>query len=206
MDELIQSLIESGTLRTRSIIKAFRRIDRADFVRPEDAPAAYADEALPIGHGQTISQPTVVAFMLELLQPKEGDSILDVGSGSGWTTALLGQMVGANGEVRGVEIVPELVEFGQRNLVKYDCPNVEIVQAHENELGLPEDAPFDKILISAAAEEVPRRLLDQLANGGRMVVPVGNDVWLFKKSATGEFENKKFEGFAFVPLLNKENE
>ena len=204
MDELVRQLIESGTLRTRAIIKAFRRIDRADFVRPEDKLAAYADEALPIGFGQMISQPTVVAFILELLQPEEGESILDVGAGSGWTTALLGELVGADGEVHGVEIIPELVEFGQRNLAKYNSSHIEIVQAHENELGLPEDAPFSKILVSAAADEVPRRLLDQLDNGGRMVVPVKHDVWLFKKSATGEFENKKFEGFAFVPLLDKE--
>ena len=155
---------------------------------------------LPIGFGQTISQPFTVAFMLKLLSPQEGDKVLDVGCGSGWTTALLANLVGKTGKVFGVEIIPELVEFGRKNLAKYNFPNAEIVQAGA-ELGLPSEAPFDRILVSAAAEEIPETLLRQLKAPGVMVLPVKNVIVQIKKDATGEISKKEFPGFAFVPLV-----
>ena len=109
---LIDSLIKEGWLKTPRIIKAFREVKRVDFLPKEIKDLAELNEALSIGYGQTISQPLVVAFMLELLQPQPGDKILDVGSGSGWTTALLAQIVGQKGKVIAIDIIPELVEFG----------------------------------------------------------------------------------------------
>lgn len=200
MDKLVQYLIERGILQSAEIVSVFRSIDRADFVRPEDRGRAYMDMPLSIGFGQTISQPTTVALMLEWLQPEHGDMILDVGSGSGWTTALLASAVGEKGRVWGVETVPELTAFGRQNLAKYRFPWAEIIQTHDTP-GLQERAPFDKILVSAAAPSVPPELSRQLKIGGDMVIPVKDAVWHMHKLSEKKFKIKKFEGFAFVPLV-----
>ena len=160
---------------------------------------AYKDYPLPIGYGQTISQPFTVTFMLELLAPQKGDKVLDVGSGSGWTTALLAVLVGEKGKVFGVEKIPELVEFGQENLAKYNFANAKIIQAGA-ELGLPSEAPFDRILVSAAADEIPKSLVSQLKTPGILVLPVKDTIIQIKKTATGEIFQRVFPGFAFVPL------
>lgn len=200
-EALVEHLIESGALKTPALIDAFYAIDRADFVRPEYAHEVYGDYPLPIGGGGTISQPSTVAFMLELLAPARGDTILDVGSGSGWTTALLVHVVGAKGRVWGVEIVPELVKFGQENLTKYDVPQAHIVAVRDNTLGLPKRGPFDKILVSAAAQELSDELIAQLKPGGRLVIPINNSVWKIEKRPDGSIKQKEFSGFVFVPLI-----
>ncbi|MBI3983759.1 protein-L-isoaspartate(D-aspartate) O-methyltransferase [Candidatus Microgenomates bacterium] len=196
--ELTQEL-KSQVLRTPEIIEAFEKVDRASFVSTEYLAYAYTDRPLPIGAGQTISQPYTVAFMLELLEPTAGQRILDVGSGSGWTTALLGQIVGRKGKVIGLEVVTELIEFGQANLAKYDLPQAEIRLAGRS-LGLAEEAPFDRILVSAAADKLPATLVDQLEIGGIMVAPVRSSVWKVIKTEPDRFEREEYPGFAFVPL------
>lgn len=197
---LITQLRTAGVLRTPEIIGAFTEIDRKDFVRPEDQDAAYEDRPLLIGCGQTISQPYTVAFMLEELEPRPGHHILDVGSGSGWTTALLGRIVGKGGDVVGTEIVPELASFGQENLAKYPELNATIKEAGDT-FGAPDDAPFDRILVSAGNTELPQELVEQLKIGGVMVIPVGTAIWKIIKTSETEFETEKHEGFAFVPLI-----
>ena len=199
-DALIEKLIADKMLKSEEIIEAFRRIDRADFVPEEYGDEAYGDYPLPIGRGQTISQPSTVAFMLELLRPVEGDRILDVGSGSGWTTALLAQIVGSKGRVWGLELLPELAKFGSENLAKYDFSNAKIQQAGEI-VGLPGEAPFDKILVSAAGQEIPKELINQLKVGGRMVIPVQNSVWKIDKISKAKVDKQEFPGFVFVPLI-----
>ena len=129
---LVEKLKVDGFLKMPAIISAFQKIDRADFVLPQYSNEAYEDYPLPIGHGQTISQPATVAFMLELLQPKIGEKILDIGAGSGWATALLAEIVGKDGKVYGLEIISELVEFGKNNLGKYNFNNAEILLAGKN--------------------------------------------------------------------------
>jgi protein-L-isoaspartate(D-aspartate) O-methyltransferase len=160
---------------------------------------AYGDYPLPIGFGQTISQPTTVALMLELLQPHKGDKILDVGSGSGWTTALLAR-IAESGPVYGVEIVPELVAFGAKNLGKYGFRNASIAQAGK-ELGLPREAPFDRILVSASSSDLPESLVKQLKVGGTMVIPIGDSVFRIVKKTEKDIEEEEFPGFLFVPLI-----
>lgn len=196
---LADHLIRSGVLKTPEIVAAFRSVDRADFVPERYRAEAYRDYPLLIGSEQTISQPTTVAFMLELLQPRPGDRVLDVGSGSGWTTALLAHIVGTGGRVIGLEIVPELVKFGRKNLARYQFAHVEIRQAG-NAIGLPDEAPFDKILVSAAADEIPRELTSQIKAGGRLVIPVRGSVWKIEALASGALRREEFPGFAFVPL------
>ncbi|MBI2098367.1 MAG: protein-L-isoaspartate O-methyltransferase [Candidatus Wildermuthbacteria bacterium] len=200
MDKLIQHLRDVGVLKEPNIIAAFGAIDRKDFVLPEYRDAAYEDYPLPISSGQTISQPYTVAFMLELLQPKSGEKILDVGSGSGWTTALLAHIVGSKGHVYGTEIIPELVAFGQRNLAKYRLPQARIVQAHKK-LGMPKKAPFDKILASATASSLPKELVQQLKIGGILVIPVREDILRVRKISETKTDIQKFPGFTFVPLI-----
>ena len=193
-------MISAGVLNSKDIIKAFENIDRSDFIKPEYISEAYEDYPLPIGQGQTISQPTTVAFMLELLQPKRGHKILDVGSGSGWTTALLAQIVGRKGKVIGTEIVSDLVKFGQQNLAKYDLPQAKIVKS--NLVGYPEEAPYDRILVSASANKLPKELIEQLASDAIMVLPIESSIFKIK-AKKGKIETEEFPGFSFVPLRNQ---
>jgi len=166
---------------------------------------AEVDEAMSIGQVQTISQPLVVAFMLELLGPKEGEKILDVGSGSGWTSALLSEIVGEKGKVIAVELVPELKEFGEKNAAKYDFAEKGIVEfvCCDGSKGYEKEAPFDKILASASARRLPEAWKKQLKVGGRIVTPINSSIWLFIKKGENEFEEKEHPGFVFVPLIEK---
>ncbi len=189
---LIDSLIEEGWLKTSRIIEAFRKIKRADFL-PEDMKGmAELNEALPIGYGQTISQPLVVAFILELLQPRENDKILDIGSGSGWTSALLAEIVGEKGKVIAIELIPELMEFGKKNIEKYnfikkgvvECLCADGSKGYPNIASRPEFAEgFDKILASASAGELPMAWKEQLKVGGMIVAPIGTSIWSFLKKS-----------------------
>jgi protein-L-isoaspartate(D-aspartate) O-methyltransferase len=197
--ELIDHLIKRRVLVTRSIIDALSKMDRINFIRPEDLNRAYMDNPLSIGYGQTISQPYTVVFMLELLQPEKGNKVLDIGSGSGWTTALLAYIVQKEGSVLGMEKASDLVKFGKSNIEKYNFTNAKIVQSGE-ELGKPEEQ-FDRILVSAAAREVPDELVNQLKIGGRMVIPVQSSIYKVDKVSEDQVEKDENYGFSFVPLI-----
>lgn len=199
---LAEFLVSMGVLKSPRLINAFEEIDRNEFVPKRLEPLAYSDQALPIGHEQTISQPYTVAFMLELLDPGQGHKILDVGSGSGWTTALLAQVAGRSGRVIGLERIPELVEMGQVNLRRVNVDSAEIRQAKKDVIGLPQQAPYDRILVSAAAETVPDELVDQLSVPGKMVIPVRDCIVLVEKDSSGGLSTETFRGFVFVPLIS----
>ena len=205
---LTDSLIKEGWLKTPRIIEAFKEIKRIDFLTEDLKDLAELNEALPTGYGQTISQPLVVAFMLEQLDPQPGDKILDVGSGSGWTSALLAEIVGEKGKVIAIEIIPELVEFGKQNMAKYNFIEKGIVEFiyGDGSKGYQKEAPFDKILASASAEKLPPAWKEQLKIGGRIVTPIGSSIWLFIKNSAQKgfvFEEIEYPGFAFVPLIEK---
>ncbi len=201
MDELVDMLVDEGTLRTPHIIDAFRAVDRAKFVPDEEKAHAHADYPLRIGYQQTISQPTTVAFMLELLQPQQAESVLDIGAGSGWTTALLAYIVGEHGSVLGLERVEELVAYGQSNIAPFQFSQARIERAG-TELGRPSEAPFDRILVSAAAHAFPHELVSQVREGGVLVVPVREAIWRIERVEHQPLI-QKFEGFAFVPLIEE---
>ena len=201
MGELANQLKKEGWLKTPQIIEAFKQVSRADFVASGMKAFAFVNKALPIGWGQTISQPSVVAFMLELLEPKEGEKILDIGAGSGWTTVLLGKIVGPTGKVIGIEVNYDVAKFGRSNIEKYNLPNVEYI-CQNGYLGYKEEAPFDKILISAALaeKELPPALKKQLKVGGIIVTPIKSSIFKFEKTS-GKFKEEEFKGFVFVPFI-----
>ncbi len=224
---LIENLIQEGWLKTPRIIEAFKKIKRVDFLPEDLKDLAELNEALPINYGQTISQPLVVAFMLEQLQPQRGEKILDIGSGSGWTSALLAYIVSSGelneklGKVIAIDIIPELVEFGRKNVAKYNFIEKGIVEfiCADGSIGYPKEAPFDKILVSATAERLSPAWKEQLKIGGRIVTPIGSSIWLFVKKSEKKgdepsvhlhsaqkgfvFEEIEYPGFAFVPLVTK---
>ncbi len=176
----------AGSMTEHSrVIAAMADVPRARFLPDDVRSHAALDQPLPIGHGATNSQPWTVQFMLELLRVPEGAAVLDVGSGSGWTTALLAELVGPKGSVLGVEVVPELVAFGRANLAGLNLPWARIESATAGQLGAPESAPFDRILVSADAHEIPAELEQQLAVGGRMVVPASGVMWIVDREHDG---------------------
>ncbi|WP_415408074.1 protein-L-isoaspartate O-methyltransferase [Sulfurovum sp. CS9] len=198
--ELIDSMILRGMLDSPHIIDAFREVDRKYFVPESFEDHIYIDAPLPIGNNQTISQPSTVAFMLEKLEPGEGDKVLDIGSGSGWTTALLCHIVGDKGSVTGLERMDALVDQGEENLAKLQFGSHCRIQRAGAKLGLPGEQ-FDRILVSASADEIPEELFLQLKIGGILVIPVRNSIFKFKKVSDTYVEREEFYGFVFVPLI-----
>lgn len=206
--ELVDELIVKGVLRTPRIIDAFRHIDRADFVPEHLKKDAYVNAPLPLGYKQTISQPFTVALMLELLRPQAGDKILDVGSGSGWQTALLAHIVSKKegGKVIGIELVSELYEWSIKRISTYNYITSGIAQmycrnAHD---GFLQEAPFDKIIAAASLQEIPHAWKQQLIIGGRLVAPVRSSLMLLLKKDGNEFEEREYPGFVFVPFIPHE--
>lgn len=207
--ELVKELKVRGVLKTPAIVRAFSAVDRADFVTEGQKFFAYADEPLPIGEGQTISQPYTVAFMFELLAPKAGEHIFDVGHGSGWSSALLAHIVGEKGKVYAMEIIPSLCRFGKGNVKKYPelAEHIEFFcKSAEN--GLPkiakESGGFDGIIAAAEVSEVPSAWREQLKTRGRLVYPKDGSLWKETKQKDGSFEKEETPGFIFVPFVEKD--
>jgi len=208
-NELIEKLKNQGYLRTSRIIEAFLEINREDFILSENDSDAYEDFPLPIGHQQSISQPKTTAFMLELLEPKPGEKILEIGSGSGWQATLLGFIVGETGEVHSLEIIPGLSKFATNNTNKYGLIKNGIVKYYirDGSRGYSKESPFDKIIISAATDALPKEIFEQLKVGGKLVAPVGppaaQDIVMIEKHGedSQDYKEERFSGFNFVPLI-----
>lgn len=172
---------------------------RAAFLPPPVQHLAETDRPVMIGWKSTNSQPSTVARMLELLDVQPGDRVLDVGSGSAWTTAMLAGLAGAEGSVIGVEIVTELVQYGRERLAA-EGVDAEIRRADLGVLGLPDEGPFDRILVSAAARTLPDPLVEQLAEGGRLVVPVDGVMTVIDIDGGQPRRRQDAGGYSFVPL------
>jgi protein-L-isoaspartate(D-aspartate) O-methyltransferase len=199
---LVSKLVKARILKTPDIIRAFNKVDRANFMPEHIKQLGASDTALPIGFGQTISQPTTVAFMLERLHPQAGDKALDIGFGSGWTTALLAELVGKTGQVFSIEIVEKLYHFGKENVKKAGYKNTSFFLG-SGTLGLPKLAPFDRILVSAAASQIPLNFKKQLDIGGRLIIPIGNvtqTLTLVERKNKNQFAEEHYPGFMFVKL------
>jgi protein-L-isoaspartate(D-aspartate) O-methyltransferase len=201
-ERMVIETIERRGITDEDVLDAMRAVPRHLFVPEGDQDYAYGDHPLPIGYGQTISQPYIVALMTELLELKEGDKVLEVGTGSGYQAAILGEIPGI--EVYTIEIIPELAASAQERLVDLGYTEIHCMEA-DGYFGWPEYAPFDAIIVTAAPDHVPQPLVDQLAEGGRMVIPVGppggyQTLWKLVKQPDGEVKNYNMGGVAFVPL------
>lgn len=191
-----------GYLKTRRIIDAFLKFERKYFVPKSLAIMANANHPLPIGSGQTISQPLTVAFMVELLEPKEENKILEIGGGSGWQTAILSDIVGENGHVYAFEIIKSLADFGQKNLKRFNLKNV-TYKCKDTSLGYMKKAPYDRIISGAAFVGIPQSLKEQLKVGGILVAPTQeDDIRKIKRISKEEFAEEIIPGFVFVPVTS----
>ncbi len=188
---------------SEQVLQAMMRVPRHLFVRESDAAHAYKDYPLSIGHRQTISAPHMVAIMCTLLDVREGMSILEIGAGSGYHSAMLAELTGSTGKVYSVERIPELLKFARSNLHDAGYHNV-VVTAGDGTLGLPEYAPYDRITVACAAPAIPPPLIEQLKPGGKMVIPIGEsaqDLYLVHKNDV--ISKEKSGGVVFVPLIGE---
>ena len=203
-EEMVREQIEARGVGQREVLRVMRAVPRHLFVPPEMAPQAYRDHPLPIGEGQTISQPYIVAFMTELLEVDRTLRVLEIGTGSGYQAAVLSPLVKT---VYTIEIVRPLGEQATKRLKDLGYKNVE-VRIGNGYLGWPEQAPFDRIILTAAPPSIPKALIEQLKPGGRLVAPVGQpflgrDLVVLEKSPSGKTTTRTVLPVAFVPMVNR---
>jgi len=202
-ESMVREQLEARDITDTLVLQVMRSVPRHEFVLKEYRPWAYNDRALPIGEGQTISQPYIVAYMTQILGVQAGERVLEIGTGSGYQAAILSEL---GGEVYTIEIVEKLgLEAKKRlNRLKYKNVNVRIGDGYN---GWPEAAPFDAIMVTAGAEELPETLMEQLAEGGRMVIPIGphggvRQLTLITRS-NGKFKSEKLMAVRFVPFIRQ---
>lgn len=206
-EELVQSLRRRGYIESSEVAEAFRKVPREKFVPSKVKTNAYADRPLSIGEGQTISAPSMIAIMLEVLEVEKGQKILEIGTGSGYNAALLAEIVGEEGEIYSIERLQGVADFGRKNLEETGYDQVEVV-VKDGTKGYEEKAPWDRVIITACAPEVPDILVDQLSVGGSLVAPVGKyyrsqKLLEIKKIGEEETETNEHGSCAFVPLVGE---
>jgi len=199
-ETMVSSQMEARGIKDAATLAALRKTPRHQFVANNHAANAYDDNPLPIGYGQTISQPYIVAYMTEIVKPRAGDKILEIGTGSGYQAAILGEIVN---KVFTVEIIPELGKQAAARLKNLAYKNIEVKIA-DGYHGWQEHAPFDAIVVTAAAEYIPPPLKDQLKDGGRMIIPVGSpymtqQLMLIEKKGN-KYQTKSMMPVRFVPF------
>lgn len=204
-ERMVIETIEKRGITDEHVLKAMRTVPRHLFVPEDQRDHAYGDYPLPIGYGQTISQPYIVALMTQLLELKEGDKVLEIGTGSGYQAAILAEIPGV--DVYTIEIIPALAKSARERLESLGYKSIHCKEG-DGYYGWPEHAPFDAIIVTAAPDHVPQPLVDQLAEGGRMVIPVGppgsyQTLWKFVKRPGGELQAFNMGGVAFVPLTGE---
>jgi protein-L-isoaspartate(D-aspartate) O-methyltransferase len=200
-DAMVDEQIRARGIEAPAVLNAMRKVPRHQFVPPQVRHMAYNDHPLPIGSGQTISQPYIVAYMTEAAEISPRDKVLEIGTGSGYQAAILGEVAR---EVYTIEIIPELAERARNTLADLGYANVHVM-AGNGYLGWPEHAPFDAILVTAAPDQVPQALVDQLGLGGRMVVPVGDfvqNMMIIEKTRNGVVKRQTIP-VRFVPMTGK---
>jgi protein-L-isoaspartate(D-aspartate) O-methyltransferase len=199
--QMVQQQLMGRGISEQRVLDAMAKVPREEFVAPESRVASYEDGPLPIGYGQTISQPYIVAFMTEQLRPKSSDRVLEVGTGSGYQAAILAELVS---EVYSIEIVEPLAKNAEATLQRLGYKNVHI-KFGDGYKGWPETAPFDAIIVTCAPDKVPQSLVDQLKEGGRMVIPVGDrfaqQLYLLEKK-NGQLKQSATLPVRFVPMTS----
>lgn len=198
---MVEQQIKARGIESETVLQAMSKVPRHRFVPAPQASLAYEDHPLPIGYGQTISQPLIVSYMTEAAEISAKDKVLEIGTGSGYQAAILAELAE---EVYSVEIIPELAASAGRVLTELGYKNVH-VKTGDGYLGWPEHAPFDAIVVTAAPDHIPQALVDQLALGGKMVIPVGaanQQMVIVTKTRDGIVEQKTFP-VRFVPMVSK---
>ena len=199
--QMVEQQIRSRGIADKAVLKSMSKVERHRFVPASQWDSAYIDSPLPIGEGQTISQPFIVAYMTEAAELSPSEKVLEIGTGSGYQAAILGEIAR---EVYTIEIVPPLAERARATLSQLDYKNV-FVKTGNGYLGWPEHAPFDAIVVTAAPDEVPQALVDQLAVNGKMVIPVGTfnqQMMIITRTSSGVIERKTIP-VRFVPMTGK---
>ena len=204
-EAMVERQIESRGITDPKILEAFRAVPREAFISEDYADLAYGDHPLPIEAGQTISQPYIVALMIKAAEIKPGDKVLEVGAGSGYAAAVISRIAG---KVVAIERQRELVKIAQQRIARLGYDNVKIVEG-DGTRGCPEEAPFDAILAAASGSHLPPQWVEQLAEGGRIVMPVGDPGWIQKlvkvtKGPGGNLITEDLGGVRFVPLIGEE--
>jgi protein-L-isoaspartate(D-aspartate) O-methyltransferase len=204
-ERMVERQIAARGIRDPKLLDALRNVPREEFVSADYGRQAYGDYPLPIEAGQTISQPYIVALMIEAAGIGASDRVLEVGAGSGYAAAIIGRIAR---EVIAIERMPELVEVARKRIERLGYGNVTIIEG-DGTRGWPDGAPYDAILAAASGSHVPQPLIDQLAPGGRLVMPVGSRAWsqqLVKltKLADGQMERESLGEVRFVPLIGEE--
>lgn len=201
-EQMVRNQIERRGIKNRRVLSALREVQRHQFVPAELHTLAYMDQPLPIGEEQTISQPYIVALMTELLELRPEDKVLEIGTGSGYQAAVLSKMAK---EVYTIEIIPDLAKKAEKRLRELGYQNV-FVKTGDGSLGWPEHAPFDAIIVTAAPDDIPKPLIDQLKIDGRLVIPIGNDpsqmLYLAEKTERGLIK-KEIVPVRFVPMVEQ---
>ena len=203
-DRMVRRHIAGEDITDEAVLDAMRAVPRHEFVPSRHSGMAYANRPLPIGHGQTISQPYIVGYMTEKLAPKPDHRVLEVGTGSGYQAAVLAEIVE---EVHTIEIIEPLARSARERLERLGYDNVEVSQG-DGYFGLPEEAPFDTVIVTAAAGHIPPPLVDQLKPGGRMIIPVGpvyavQTLILVNKDRNGEVTTEQLLPVRFVPMTGR---
>lgn len=204
--ELLKSWERSGLITQKAVLDAFCEVNREDFVIEKFREDAYGDFPLSIGYEQTISQPTTVVLMSQFLDLSKGDRVLEIGSGSGYSAAIISRIVGDRGFVFTTEIIGELADFAKNNLKKSGIANVKVKHT-DGSFGLPRYAPFDRVIITAAAPDIPPPITNQLKDGGILVAPVGKNRFCQKMLRAirrgKDLQIEELGSFVFVPLRGK---
>jgi protein-L-isoaspartate(D-aspartate) O-methyltransferase len=204
-EAMVERQLRRRGITEKHILEAFLSVPREAFVSPHQALEAYGDHPLPIEAGQTISQPYIVALMIQAAEIRPGDKVLEVGAGSGYAAAVISRIAR---KVIGIERQPELVAIARERLHRLGYDNVEIVEG-DGTKGWPPEAPYDAILAAATGSHIPEALIEQLARGGRIVMPVGNPGWVQKlvkvtKRHDGSLQQSDLGEVRFVPLIGEE--
>ncbi|PKL67758.1 MAG: protein-L-isoaspartate O-methyltransferase [Methanobacteriales archaeon HGW-Methanobacteriales-1] len=205
--KLVKNLLSSGYIKSDSVKRAMDRVPREEFLPIEQKPYAYIDRPLPIGEGQTISAPHMVAIICEILSLKGEMKVLEVGTGFGYNAAVVAEILGENGQLYSIERVESLFKIAKENLKRTGYENVKVVLG-DGSLGIPEAAPFDRIYLTAAAPKIPKTLKKQLDVGGKILAPIGQidqyqELILMEKLSKNEFKTSNLGGVAFVPLIGE---
>lgn len=206
--EMVRRLSKIGYIKTEEVRKAMESVPREEFIPASSRPYAYVDQPLPIGEGQTISAPHMVAMICETLKLEEGMKVMEIGAGFGYNAAVVAQLIGKKGHLYSIERIDSLAEIAKDNLKRTGLGDNITVIIGDGTKGYKEEAPYDRIYGTASAPQVPEPLKEQLKIGGIMLIPVGEqyyfqDLVYIKRKSEGDYERKNMGGVAFVPMVGK---